>query len=338
MKVYVFAEPGKLDQAWQLVEREAPAVSPGQVLVGVRAVSLNHREILQARGVFGAPPRGRVPGSDAAGEVLEVGAGVTELKPGDRVMTAFYQGWLSGPGERRLLRTSDLGGALDGVLAETLVLPAAGLVKIPDYLSFEEASTLPCAALTAWHALMESGIAHRPGDTVLTLGSGGVSLFALQLAKIAGLRVIAISGNEGKLERLRALGAEARINYNTTPDWSEAVKQQSGGDGVDHVIEVGGGTLLRSVRSVKPDGRVSVVGAVAGRGEAVDTLALVLSRARLQTITVGSVEMFRRLTAALSLHQLRPIIDAVYPFEAAPEALTKLATGTHFGKIVIRVS
>jgi NADPH:quinone reductase-like Zn-dependent oxidoreductase len=225
---------------------------------------------------------------------------------------------------------------VDGVLAERVILPETGIVAVPPHLGFEEAATLPCAALTAWNGLFEQGTV-GPGKTVLVQGTGGVSIFALQFARIAGARVIITSSSDAKLSRAREMGAADGINYRTTPDWEKAVLELTGGEGVDHVVEVGGaGTLPRSLKAVKMGGEIAMIGVLTGGGEA-PVMPLLMKSLRLQGIYVGSVAMFERMNAAIALHQLRPVIDQVFPFEDAPAAYRHLESGSHFGKVVILV-
>ena len=269
-----------------------PEPGPGEVRVRVRAVALNYRDLLVVNGAYSKNlPLPLVPCSDGAGEVEAVGPGVTGLKPRDRVAGCFFAGgWIDGPPRESAGKTA-LGGAVDGMLAEAKILPASGVVAIPDHLSFEEAATLPCAALTAWHALFDSGHL-KPGESVLVQGTGGVSLFALQFAKLAGTRVIATSSSDTKLSRARDLGASDVVNYKTTPEWGKAVLGLTGGAGVDHVVEVGGaGTLGQSLRAVKVGGHVAMIGVLTGAGEAGVTPILMKS-VRVQGIFVGSRAMF----------------------------------------------
>jgi NADPH:quinone reductase-like Zn-dependent oxidoreductase len=312
-----------------------PKAGPGQAIVGVRAVSLNYRDLLVVKGLYSRKlPLPLTICSDCAGEVVEVGPGVKRVKTGDRVAGLFMPGWIEGPVDEAKARTA-LGAQEPGVLAEKVAFPEAALVPIPEHLSMEEAATLPCAALTAWHALIEKGQV-RSGDTVLVLGSGGVSVFALQFAKMAGARVIATSSSDAKLERLRELGADETINYKTTPDWEEAVRKKTGG-GVDHVIEVGGaGTFNKSLRAVRMGGRVSLIGALAAGSDVNLTLALMKS-VTVQGIFVGSREMFERMNRAISLHAMHPVVDHVFPLEQAAEALRYMESGQHFGKICINM-
>lgn len=321
----------------RLVEREAPQPGPGQARVRVRAASLNYRDLLI---ISGAPLRKvpLVPLSDGAGEVVAVGEGVTRVQPGDRVAALFFQGWLGGP-MRREVHATALGGALDGMLSEEVVLHADGLVKVPEPLSFEEAATLPCAGLTAWNAL-NAQVPLLAGQTVLALGTGGVSIFALQFAKAQGARVIITSSSDEKLARARELGADETVNYVTTPDWDKAVLDLTGGYGVDRVIEVGGaGTLPLSLRSVTYGGRVVVIGGVAGRGASEIGPADIFGKSlTLQGIYVGSRDDFEAMSRAVAQLRLRPVIDRVFPFDEAREAYRYQKSGAHFGKVVISFS
>jgi NADPH:quinone reductase-like Zn-dependent oxidoreductase len=335
MRAYRLHDYGGPD-AWRRDELPEPVPGPGEVLVRIHAVSLNYRDLLISKGHYSrslALPL--IPLSDGAGEVASVGPGVTRFKLGDRVAPAFMPGWIEGEVTDEKSRTA-LGGAIDGVLAEARVLPQDGLVRVPDHLSYEEAATLPCAAVTAWHALMV-GRAIRPGQSVLVQGTGGVSLFALQFAHLAGARVIATSSKDDKLERARRLGASDGINYTTTPDWDKAVRTLTGGIGVDQVIEVGGaGTLSKSLRAVRTSGTISLIGILTGGGD-VNIVPILMKNVRVQGIFVGSRAMFEAMNHAIALHQLRPVVDREFDFEQAPEALKYLASGAHFGKVVIRV-
>jgi NADPH:quinone reductase-like Zn-dependent oxidoreductase len=276
-----------------------------------------------------------VPCSDCAGEVAAVGDGVTRVKAGDRVAGIFMQTWIDGDLSESKARSA-LGAGAGGVLADTVLLHENGLVPIPAHLSFLEAATLPCAAVTAWHALITEGRL-APGDTVVTLGSGGVSLFALQFARLAGARIIATSSSDDKLSKLRALGASDGINYKTTPDWDKRVRELTGA-GASHIVEVGGsGTLPRSMKAVRMGGTISLIGNVAGPGE-VNPVPLLMKNIRLQGIFVGSREMFEAMNTAIATHGLRPVVDRVFPFSEAREALRYMESGAQFGKICIRVN
>jgi NADPH:quinone reductase-like Zn-dependent oxidoreductase len=338
MKAYLLTTPGNTAVAWKIVERPDPVPGPEDALIRVRAVSLNYRDIMIARGeYFRGVRKDVVPTSDAAGEVLAVGAHVSHLRPGDRVMNAFFPNWHSGPVHPHAISLNLGAGTLDGVLAEKIAFRGTALLPIPDHLSFEEAATLPCAAVTAWNALFETSAPLPPGSTVLTLGSGGVSIFAFQLAKAAGLKVIGTSGSADKLERMRSLGFDHVINYRDVPEWQEEVRRITSGLGADHTIEVVGGTLARSMRATRMGGVVTFVGGLTGFAQHVSLESLLQSGARLQPIVVGSVGMFRNLNHALSAHCIHPVVDEVFPFDRAVDALLKLESGTHFGKIVIRL-
>jgi len=324
--------------ALALVERGDSRPGPGQVAVRVRAASLNYRDLLTVEGAYNPKqPLPLVPLSDGAGEVTAVGPAVTRVKVGERVAGIFNQQWISGPPLREHVRSS-LGGPLDGLLAEQVVLDAEGVVPLPEHLSFEEGACLPCAAVTAWNALVEQG-GLAAGQTLLVLGTGGVALFALQLARALGARVIVLSSSDAKLERARDLGATETVNYRATPDWDRRVKELTGGVGVDHVLELGGAeTLLRSLRAVRMGGQVSLVGSLSGL-EATLNLALVFMRGvRLQGVLVGSREMFEAMNAVIVRHRLRPVIDRVLDFEEAPAAFEHLKSQSHFGKVVVRVA
>jgi NADPH:quinone reductase-like Zn-dependent oxidoreductase len=334
MRWYVLEAGQSGIEGLKQVEHPSPRPGYGQALVRVRAASLNHRDLYVVANPVAPARAPLVPLSDGAGEVVAVGEGVTRVKPGDRVAGIFFQDWIAGK-IRREVHARALGGSIDGMLSEEVALSADGLVKVPEHLSFEEASTLPCAGVTAWHALN----GHEPllpGQTVLALGTGGVSIFALQFAKAQGARVIVTSSSDEKLARARELGADDTINYVTTPEWDRAALELTGGLGVDRVIEVGGaGTLPRSLRSARDGGRVSVIGGLAGRGgteiSPVDIFARSLA---VQGIYVGSREHFETMNRAIEQVRLRPVIDRVFPFDEAQEAYRYLESGP-FGKVVI---
>ncbi len=318
-----------------VVEVEKPMPGPGQVLVRMRAASLNYRDLMTVKGTYGGPPRrGLVPLSDGAGEVEAVGPGTTLFKAGDRVCPIFCQSWLGG-GLTEANTAGALGGTLDGVLSDSVVLHETGLVAIPEHLSFEEAATLPCAAVTAWHSLRHVGDV-TAGDTVLVQGTGGVSIFALQFAAMMGARVIGTSSSDEKLERARGLGLDAAINYRTVPEWQDEVLRLTGGLGVDHVVEVGGaGTLARSIRAARVGGSIGIIGVLTGKSE-IDPTAILFRRVGLRGVYVGSREMFEVMNRAIALHGMRPVLDSTFPFERARDAWRHLEGATHFGKIVIR--
>jgi len=312
-----------------------PEAGSGQVVVRVRAASLNYRDLLVIKGAYSRNlPLPLVPLSDGAGEVVAVGPGVTRFRAGDRVAGCFFSAWDAGPITEAAPKSA-LGGAVDGILAELVALPEGGLVRVPDHLTDEEAATLPCAALTAWHALMEGG-GLVAGQTVLVQGTGGVSLFALQFARMAGARVIATSSSDAKLARVRELGASDGINYQTTPDWDVAARNLTEGLGVDRVVEVGGaGTLPRSIKATKIGGQIALIGVLTG-GE-IDPRPLLMRNIRLQGIYVGSRVMFESMNRAIALHKLRPVVDRGFPFDQAAEAYKHLESGSHFGKVVIKI-
>lgn len=319
-----------------LAERDTPRPGAGQVLVRMRAFSLNYRDLMLVKGQYN--PRLRfpfVPLSDGAGEVAEVGPGVTRVKVGDRVAGCFMQRWSAGEVTEAAAKSA-LGGAIPGVAAETVVLEEEGVVPLPQHLSFEEGATLPCAALTAWHALISAGQI-KAGDVVLTQGTGGVSLFALQFARLCGARVIATSSSDEKLARVLKLGASDGINYRTSDAWDDKVRDLTGGTGCDHVVEVGGaGTLGKSLRAVRMGGRISLIGVLAGGAGTVNPLPILMKSVRVQGIFVGSREMFEAMNRAIALHQLRPVIDRAFAFAELPQALAHMESGSHFGKIVVR--
>lgn len=323
----------------QIVECEAPppAPGPGEVVVRMRAASLNYRDLLMLRGSSGSGGGGEViPLSDGSGEVAEVGPGVVEFRRGDRVAACFFPDWEEGPFELRYHRKA-LGGSVDGVLTEYAVFPASALVEAPPHLSFEESACLPCAALTAWHALVERG-ALAAGETVLVLGTGGVAVFALQIAVAHGARVIVTSRSPAKLERALELGAWTGVPVGERPDWDRAVWDLTDKRGVDHVVEVGGpGTLGRSLNSLAAEGRIALIGVLTGKGPPDASLFQLLARnARVDGIYVGSRAMFERMNDFFTQHAIHPAIDRVFGFGEAAEAYAHLASGSHFGKVVIR--
>jgi NADPH:quinone reductase-like Zn-dependent oxidoreductase len=316
-----------------IVERPQPSPEAGEVLVRMRAASLNYRDLIISKAQRTAP---LIPLCDGAGEVVAVGPGVSTVKIGDRVASTYFQDWVSGPLNAGVFRTV-LGQTIDGVLAEYVALKQHGVVRIPEHLSFEEAATLPCAGLTAWQALVTEGRI-KTGDTVLVMGTGGVSIFALQFALLCGARVIATTGSESKMERLRTLGADAVINYKTTPEWDKQVLELTGGIGAEHVVEVGGaGTLPRSLRALRHGGFISMIGVLGGAGEKFNPGSIILKGARLQGIFVGSREMFEDMNRAVGLSGMRPVVDRTFQFDEAAPALAFLESGKHFGKVCIRV-
>jgi NADPH:quinone reductase-like Zn-dependent oxidoreductase len=334
MRCYRVESYGNFDGI-RMREEAEPQPGPHEVLIRVAASSLNFRDIAIVRKEYGGPlpPLGFVPLSDGAGDIAAVGARVRGFAVGDRVAGIFRQNWLGGKMPMRAL-DSDLGGSRDGMLTEAIALHEESIVKIPAHLSHQEAAALPCAAVTAWHAL-HAGEPLAPGQTVLVLGSGGVSVFALQFASRIGARVIAISSSDRKMERLKLLGADDTVNYSRHPDWDKEVLRLTDGQGVDRVIEIGGaGTLARSMRSAAVNGRIIVIGVLAGQKD-VDPSPILGRRLTVQAISTGSREMFEAMNRAMARWDLRPVIDKVFAFEQAREAYQHLAQAGHFGKIVI---
>lgn len=336
MKVYEIRDGFGIDNL-KIAERAEPNAGDNQILIRVRAVSLNYRDLLVTNGVFDPKLQlPRVPVSDGAGEVVSVGANVKSFKPGDRVAATFFQGWQTGDFDEAFHKTA-LGGSIDGMLAEYVALDQSGAIRIPDELSFEAAACLPCAGLTAWHALFENNPI-KSGDTVLALGTGGVSLFALQFASAAGATVIITSSSDEKLERAKELGAHHGINYRTNANWGEAVRELTDGRGVDHTIETGGaGTLDQSVQAARTGGTISLLGVLTGFTGEVNAYNVFHKMLRINGVYVGSRAMFERMNRAISICSIKPVIDQVYEFDQAPNALRRLAAGAHFGKLVVRV-
>jgi NADPH:quinone reductase-like Zn-dependent oxidoreductase len=322
-----------------LTHPDLPALGPTDVAVAFHAASLNYRDFMTVTGIYNPMLElPRIPGSDAAGTVTAIGAAVTRFQVGDRVTSLFFQDWHDGEVQPNTGRSA-LGGTMDGVFATARVLPETGLLHTPGYLTDEEAATLPCAALTAWNALVEKGHL-RAGETVLILGTGGVSLFALQIAKMHGARVILTSSSDEKLVRGRELGADETINYKTTPEWDTEVHRLTGKRGVDHVLEVGGaGTLPRSLRAVRPGGHVYVIGVLSGPGnspaDGIDVRTVLSKSIYVCGVYVGSRAMFERMNAAFTTNHIKPVVDRIFPLSEAKEALTTMQNGSHFGKIVL---
>jgi NADPH:quinone reductase-like Zn-dependent oxidoreductase len=334
MKAYEILQGSSGLDGLRLTHREQPEPTARQVLVRVHAAALNYRDLAIVAGQYigGSVKRNTIPLSDGAGEVVAVGADVNRFKVGDRVAGTFFQGWIEGIPPAS---TVALGSPLDGMLAEYVALDQDGWVAVPEHLSYEEAATSPCAGLTAWNALVFSGRI-KPGDSVLALGTGGVSIFALQFARMSGARVIITSSSDEKLQRALALGANAGINYKKTPDWEQQVLQLTGGAGVDHIVEVGGaGTLARSFRAIGYGGQVALIGVLSGREGDTNPHPLMFKAARLQGIFVGSRIMFEAMNRAMSINKMVPVIDRVFPFTEAAQAYQYQRAGGHFGKIVI---
>lgn len=335
MKVYEVRQFGIENLV--LAERAEPRPRAQEVVVKFHAFSLNFRDLRFVKGMYNPKaPLPAVPFSDGAGEVVAVGAEAKKWKVGDRVCPIFMQSWVDGPLSMEKRRSALGAGELDGVLREYGAFDENGLVEIPPYLSFEEAATLPCAALTAWNALIVSG-SLKAGDTVLVLGTGGVSVFALQFAKMHGARMIVTSSSDQKLAKAGDLGADEGINYAKNPDWDKEVARLTNKAGVDHVVEVGGaGTLARSLNSVRIAGHIAVIGVLAGAGE-FDSRNILMKAVRLQGILVGSRTMFEEMNQAILRNQLKPVIDKTFAFHEAANALRYMESALHFGKIVIRV-
>ena len=336
MRAYVLPGPTGIDA---LHEADRPMPRPGrrQVLVKVHACSLNFRDLAIVSGNYrmGSKPD-LVPLSDGAGEIVEVGADVTKWKAGDRVASCFFQRWIGGEAGPEAA-PSALGGAIDGMLAQFVALEEDGVVRIPAHLSFEEAATLPCAAVTAWHALMVHG-GLIAGKTILIQGTGGVSIFALQIAKMLGATIVATSSSDAKLERARAMGAAHTINYKASPEWDKAAMELTGGRGVDQVVEVGGaGTFAKSIGAIRPGGKVSMIGVLSGGAE-INPMIIMGKRANIQGISVGSTQMFEALNAAISANGVKPVIDKVFGFDDVKAAFAHLKGASHFGKVVISMA
>lgn len=334
MKCYVIPEPRGIDSL-TLVERPDPVPGPRQVLVRVRATSLNYRDLLtiEAKYARSAPKADLIPLSDGAGEVVSIGPHVTRVKVGDRVAGCFMQRWFGGAmGDGAM--ASAMGGAIDGMLTELAVLDEEGVVKLPDHLGFEEGATLPCAAVTAWHALVEIGKI-KAGDVVQIQGSGGVSVFALQFARMFGARVIGTSSSAAKAERLKQMGAQAVIDYKAMPDWNEETLKLTGNRGADITVEVGGaGTLPRSFLATRVGGTIAVIGLLSGMAT-LDPMPILRRSLKVQGLYVGSTQMFEAMNRAIEAGGLKPVIDKVFPFAEAKDAYRHLKGQSHFGKIVI---
>jgi NADPH:quinone reductase-like Zn-dependent oxidoreductase len=335
MRAYRLQQPGSIDG---LIEVDLPEPKPahGQILVRVAACALNFRDLAIVLGRYRAPSKpDLIPLSDGAGEVVEVGTGVTRFKPGDRVASCFFQRWAGGRPEPDT-QASAVGGAIDGMLAQYVVLAEDGAVRLPSHLSLEEGATLTCAGVTAWHAVVEH--AHTiAGHRVLVQGTGGVSIFALQFARMLGADVLVTSSSDDKLARAKALGATYQINYKTTPEWDKAALDMTGGQGVDQVVEVGGaGTFARSLNAIRQNGCISLIGVLAGAAD-INPMLILAKRANVQGISVGSRQMFEAMNRAIAANALKPVIDKVFPFAAARDAYRHLQSAAHFGKVVIKV-
>ena len=334
MKAWELVSGGGVDTL-NLAERDVPKPGPGQVLVRVHASSINYRDLTTIEDPI--PRKVRfplVPNSDGAGEVIELGDGVSRFKAGDKVCGCFFQTWQDGFITQRDM-VNALGGTLDGMLAEYVVLNENGLVAMPSHMSYQEAATLPCSPVTAWNSMVECGRL-KAGDTVLLLGTGGVSIVALQFAKMMGLRSIITSSSDEKLERARALGASETVNYKQNPDWETAVLDLTDGQGVDHTVEVGGaGTLEKSVLSTRVGGSIGLIGVLTG-GQ-INPTSIMRKSIRLQGIYVGSRRMFEDMNRAMQQHEIHPVIDQAFELGDAKAAYHAMRAAGHFGKLVVTV-
>lgn len=333
MKVWQVAREWSID-GMELADRPAPEPAAGEVAVRMRAASLNYRDLLTVQGRGGAYKLPLIPFSDGAGEVISVGEGVTRVSVGDRVCPMFFQSWFDG-GPSAANRRLALGGTRPGVLQEVMILNAEGVTRIPPHLSFVEAAALPCAGLTAWRALFEEAQLH-PGETVLVQGTGGVSIFALQFAKLAGATVIVTSSSDEKLERAKALGADYAINYRAVPEWGKAAADWAGG-GVDHVVEVGGkDTFRQSIEAARVGGTILVIGVLSGFAQEIAIPSIFSKNLHVIGLSVGSRKMFEGMASAITRSGIKPVIDRTFDLGDVPEALRLMERGGHFGKIVIQ--
>jgi len=336
MRALNVSEPWGFDQL-KVVDVPDPKPGPGEVLVRMRAVSLNYRDLLMVGGIYGRAPSmaGAItPFSDGCGMVEAIGPGVTRFAVGDRVATLFFQGWISGPPTLEKLSTS-LGYPIPGAGRELGVFSQEGLSKVPDFLTDQQVATLPCAALTAWRGLFEDARL-KPGDTVVLQGTGGVSIFGLQFAHAAGLRTLITSSSDEKLQRAKALGADHLVNYRQEEEWSKPVRAATGGVGADLILEVGGGgTIEQSMRAVKIGGHIAIIGVVAGAGNPFNPAGLIGNSAKMQGLSVGSREAFEAMCRAIDQHRIQPVVDKVFPWTEARAAFQGMQGGEHFGKIVL---
>ncbi len=320
----------------KLSTRPEPKAGPGQVLVKMTASSLNYRDLVVPNRGYGnhTGTLPLIPVSDGVGVVTAIGPGVTRVAVGDRVCPTFFQNWISGePDLERLTRS--LGGPIDGTMTDTMCLPEEGVTKVPAHLSDVEAATLPCAALTAWSALVTCGNI-RPGDHVLVQGCGGVALFAVAFAKLLGAHVTVISSSEERLERAKQLGADAGVNYRSTPEWAKATRDITAGRGYDLILELGGEkTLPQSLRCIRPGGTVAMIGILSGSAMATSLGLIITRQVRLQGVTVGHRDGFEAMLRAIDQHRLKPVVDRVFPFEELKEAMAYLQTGAQFGKVCL---
>ncbi|MED4750534.1 NAD(P)-dependent alcohol dehydrogenase [Brevibacillus choshinensis] len=335
MKAYEITGGFGLDHL-KLTERPLPTPGRGEVLIKMKAVALNSRDLGVIDGFYHPDlQEPLIPVSDGVGEVIALGEQTSRFQIGERVSGIFTQSWISGK-PTKANWSSSLGSPLNGLLAEYVVLPEEGLVRVPAHLTDVEAATLPCAGVTAWHAIVEEGKV-MPGDTVVVQGTGGVSLFALQFAKLAGATVIVTSSRDEKLERAKAMGADHGINYKQTPEWEQVVMDLTNGEGADHIVDLGGAsTLNRSLSALRVGGQISIIGGLSGfQIEGLALIPAIIRKARLQAINVGSREMFESMNGAIAKHVLRPTVDKVFTFEQSIEAFQYFASASYFGKICI---
>lgn len=324
-----------------LITTEIPKPKRHQLLVRIRACSLNYRDLMVIKGLYPPPyAPNLIPLSDAAGEIVELGEDVDEFAVGDRVCSLFHQAWMDGPPKDEHMNHI-LGGIIHGTLCQYRVFEKQGVIKFPDFMSFEEAATLPCAALTAWHSLAHNGKQHvGPDQSVLLLGTGGVSLFGMQFAAAAGAQVIVTSGHDEKIERAKKITPNAEfINYNKQKQWDQEVRKMTGGKGVDHVLEVGGiGTLQKSLKAVRREGAIHLIGVLAQLDQAFNVgLEILFTNTTVRGLLVGSKAMFEAMNKAIAQNKIHPVIDRVFKFEDAKKAYYYLETQQHIGKIVIQV-
>jgi NADPH:quinone reductase-like Zn-dependent oxidoreductase len=338
MKAYQLSKAGAGIEGLISAERATPKPAHRQILVKVRACSLNFRDLSIVRGAYRLPAKENlIPLSDGAGDVVAIGPNVQRFKVGDRVAGTFFQRWTAGE-QPEDAQSYSLGGGIDGMLAEYAVLEEDGAVVLPPHLSPEEGATLPCAALTAWSAMVEHARL-KAGDTVLLQGTGGVSIFGLLFAKAMGIRAIIISSSDQKLARANSLGAAFGINYKTTPDWDKAALEFTDGRGVDHVVEVGGAaTLTKSLASIRMGGKVSLIGGLSGGATELNPSLIFARRANVQGISIGSMQVFESMNRAIETNLLKPPVDKVFLYAQSREAYQYLGSGEHFGKIVIKIA
>ncbi len=336
MKAYIIDEEFGLENL-RVVDRPDPEPGPGQLKLKMRAVSLNYRDLLMVQGMYNPKqPLPLIPCSDGVGEVVEVGDEVDQEWVGRRVIPIFAQGWRSGEPTREKLKTA-LGGPLDGTLAEQMVVDVESVVEAPQHLSDAQAATLPCAGVTAWNAVVEQG-GVTAGDTVLTLGTGGVSTFAVKFGAMLGARVIVTSSSDDKLQQVLQLGADEGINYKADDTWDDTVRELTDGRGADLVVEVGGaGTLQKSIRAVRVGGQISLIGVLAGGEQPINIVPVLMQNIRIQGVIVGHREMFERMNRAIEHNEMVPVVDRVFGFDEVREAFERMIGGAHLGKICVEL-